>query len=538
MRTWAAVDSLAVGLLAVSCVEPGSTDPTLAQVKSQELSETVIVATRLNTLEDAIFNQPPSGWYGVGIDRGHFLFISQSLGSFAGGYGPRAYVTRDDRVVNPEGTELAGQLPPWMPIDQAAVHTGTHWLAFVGRSLSVLGLEGDLVATRELALSGRAIVRGGERTLILGAAPDAGYYGGIQQGQFLNDEGVPLGPVFDIAPGATLLRGGAAYNGAHFVVEYSTPDGVFAVAVSDAGEHGEPVQIATGRGDPNDYGLAMNVLTDGEGFLLTYQRSYDDPTGTPQGPHFRTASVGDSLELIVGEQQIEEGPNPEGMRSAFIGGRYRFLTGAEYAIYAAADGTSPVMLGFSGAAVRLAEDLTDLGEPVLNFGTGPQPLGASGATFDGDHFVIEWNDPARASVRTIDFSTSGASLTEGPVALEGANAATSARFIASNGSSVLRLLVGSSAATLTGSEGTVATVDLSALALGDGYNPSVATDGTDYLVASSNTGVRLARISSEGRYRHAGTRLGARRRERDLRRLPMDPRDQRVRSTHGHPGIG
>jgi hypothetical protein len=519
--------SLVAGLVAAGCSQSTSDgQESLGKTKSLQPSTTSIVASRLTTLEDAIFNETPSGWYGAATSRGHHLFITQSTGAFVGGYGPRAYLLRDNRVVNPDGTELAGKIPPGLPFQNVAVNTGTHWLAFLGTDLSVLDLDGALASTRTLPLSGRGLVWGGDRALLLGAPASATTDVGVQQGQFLDDAGQPLGPVFDIAPGATLMKGGAAFDGSRFVVEYSTQEGVFVVAVSSSGEHGAPVKIAT-DGNSGSNGLGLSVLSDGQSFLLAYRGSTDDPANSPQGPHYRIATVDSSLTLTVGDQHVAEGLNANVTSTAFFGGRYFFtdyynfkaisvatdgtpqgsafswvpfptanVTG--FAVSADADGSSPVVIDSAGHASRLADDLTRLDDPPLQFGLGPQVLGTSGAAFDGSHFRVEWSDTARASVRTIGVETTGSVLAPGAGALGGANAAASGRWIASNGSSVLRLLASSSAGTLTQSDGSVVSLDLSALGLGTGYDPSIATNGSDYLVASGSTGATLALVSSAG----------------------------------------
>lgn len=532
MRTSLAllVGSLFAGFLA-GCSQATSQGPEpLGKSTSLEPLGSTIIASRLVTLEDAVFDEGPAGAYAVATSRGHHLLISQSTGAFVGGYGPRAYVMRDNRLLNPNGTELPGKIPPGS-IGQAAVGTGTHWLAVVSSELSVLDLEGNLVSSSALPFNGRALVWGKDRALVLGASVDASTDAGIQQGQFLDDAGQPLGAVFDIAPGATLLRGGAAFDGSHFVVEYATAEGVFAVAVSSAGALGTPVKIASDNG--TSAGLAMSVLSDGQSFVLLYQRSTDDPAGSPTGPHYRIATVDDSLALTVGDQQIAEGLNPNVTRGAYLDGHYLLADyynlmavtfdhdgtqqgpafswrpfGDEtvgFTVSASDDGSSPVVVDTVGHVSRLNGDLNPLDNPPVQFGLGPEMLGISGAAFDGANFRVEWQDAARSSVRSTGVASNGTLLAPGVQALGGANAGASGRYMASNGSSVLRLLAGSSAATLTQSDGSVVSVDLSALAITSNDNQAVVTNGTDYLVGATSDSTRLALVSAGGAVTHTVT---------------------------------
>jgi hypothetical protein len=525
--SWLVAGGAVLGSLAAGCGSGGGREPaSLGVAASLEPSGTTVVASRLTTLEDAIFDQPPSGWYGVAASRDHYLVISQSLGAFVGGYGPRAYVMRDDRVVNPNGTELPGRIPPGLPFQNVAANTGTSWLAFVGAALSVLDLEGNLISTSTLPITARAILWAGDRALVVGAAASAGTYAGIQQGLFLDDAGQPLGDVFDIAPGPTPLHGGAAFDGSRFLIEYSTTDGVFAVGVAKDGRHGPAVQIATDSGDPYGYGLGRNVLSDGRSFLLLYRGSTDDPA-TLSALHYRTASVDSSLTVTVSEPHIDTQLNANVMTEAYVGDRYLLMDdyhntnlsvthdgtpqgpaftwhpfaddqAAGYAVAADADGSGPLAIDFTGRASRLDESLGLRDDPPMQWGLGPEVLGFAGAIFDGEQFRVEWTDESRASVRTVAVDAGGSILDPGAVGLTGANAVTSGRWLASNGSSVLRLSPGSQAATLTQSDGSVVPVDLSGIGLGTGYNPAVASNGTDYLVAAAEGTTSVAHVSAEG----------------------------------------
>ncbi|HTQ06679.1 MAG TPA: hypothetical protein VMI54_22640 [Polyangiaceae bacterium] len=516
------------GSFAVGCASSASDgQQPLGKVTSTEPLGTAIVASRLVTLEDAVFDQTPAGGYAAATSRGHHLLISESTGAFVGGYGPRAYVFRDDRNVNPQGTELAGKaVAGFGNAGPLAINSGTHWLALVGSELSVLDLDGNLVASRTLPFTPLSLVWGGDRALVLGSPADPDSYSGVQQGLFVDDSGQALGNVFDVTGGATLLKGGVAFDGAHFLVQYSTAAGAFVVALSSSGDHGAPVQIAS-DGQDGSYGVAIGVVSDGQHFLVAYARSSDDPSGSQSGPHYRIATVDDALGVTVSDQQIAAGLNSNVTRVTFVEGRYllsdyynavALSVGTDgnpqgaafsfnpfpsqgtvgFAISADADGTSPIAYDPVGDATRIGDGLAVLDNPPLAYGLGPAAPGVSGATFDGDRFQVEWQDTARDSVRSVGVNATGTVVAPGTQALGGANAAASGRWMASNGSSVLRLLAGSSAATLTKSDGAVVSVDLSALALGPGYDPKVATDGTNYLVASSNTNIALALVAPDG----------------------------------------
>jgi len=404
--------------------------------------------------------------------------------------------------VNEHGTALGQPVPFFSPVDNAAAFSGTRWLIALGTSLYVLDQNGALVSTTTLPFDARAIVWGTDRALVVGASPDSPYAAGPNQGLFLDAKGRPIGAPFAVVPGFSQLRGGIAFDGSRFLLEYSSLEAVSAVAISTCGDVGTPVELATEPPDPYGYGQGSGVLSDGHRFLASYL------TATDSALHYRMIRANGHLDLNVDDEQVLGDINGRVTQGVFVGGRYVFLdyfnqllatvatngkrigsatsftppgSGIGDALSAAPDGTNPMLLNYTGLVTNLSSQLAPIGTPV-QVGLGPNFEGSVAAVFGGTDFTLEWDDGGRVSWRGEHVAADGTLLTPAV----GLGSPNTVGVLASNGSSVIRVEQTQPQALLTFADATTTTIDLAPYLVSNGYPPAAGTNGTDYLVVSAD----------------------------------------------------
>jgi hypothetical protein len=489
----------------------GGSEAELVGRERQRLT-TRIFTSEPKVLEETLFDDLPAGVFAAASAGDSHLIITQSATPQVDGNGPRAFVVRDGTVVNSRGVDLTRTTRAISTgAHRNAINAGAHWFYTYENELSVLNMDGSLKGKTTLPSEARSMAWGANRALVMV---------GTGQGQFFDAQGSPLGDPFDIAPTETARNGGMAFDGSNFLVEYSTQDGVFAVAVSPNGAVGSHVELAPGYAQAfSDYGLGHSALSDGRTFLVVYASLAD-----PRGVCYRAAAVDSSLAITLGPVQLAQNFALGNTQSAFLGDRYiltdeyrntilhikpdgtlrqppsRWLPWADALgpqILSAPDGTSAIVVEFSGRASRITSELALVGSR-LQVGLGPQYQGSVATAFDGSDFLVTWVDQGRSSARQAKVGVDGELLAPGPTQTRTATGPSRPDPLISNGTSVLRVVPANLSAVLTKADGSTVAVDLSALAGTLGY-PGLATNGEDYLVVDSvGSSGRAVLVSPEG----------------------------------------
>ncbi len=530
--------ALVLGLVAGGCTEESANRVEPVAPSRAPLDSTVTVSGRVE-LEAPLTLPGGASLLATATASSEHLLLYQRTSRDGAGLELRSFVLNDTgTVANAGGTavlEDEGSLNV-----HTAVRAGTHWLAGDGASLLVLDADGALITRQTLPFSATRLTWGGDRALATGGS----------SALFVDPNGAPLGDPFVLPLAqANVEVLGAAFDGAHFLLDCSTLDqtseqsaaGAWSlssslVAVAPDGATGAPVLLMDLPNVPTVATLGPGfVLPQGSGFFIAQSTP---PAGCDAGStclerswHYATASVDASHQLTLGApQDVDVGQDPSvpyvwphaggyyaelsdaGFQpvAAFIGGDGSLalldatdpLAAAKSAlapqplaaVSGLADGSLSVACS-SGRVTRLAEDGTALDVPALEPGTLPGAQRLLGNAFDGAGFSISWADAGHGGTRLARIDGSAEALA--PWTLTPPVAAYE---LAANAQSLLvttRDQDGALAtATLWDHAGHSTSVDVSALSVHSTptLSATTASDGSGYLLLSDFAAQTLASL--------------------------------------------